>query len=378
VRSPERHIPTPELDAHDIPHITTRPLIFRGRGAVTQPDGRFESQRREAADDGWDTPYEQTPAPRTELLVDTSKTVISRNQSPDVGFSQSINPYRGCEHGCTYCFARPTHSYLGLSAGLDFETRIAYKPDAVAQLRRELAKPGYQCSPIALGINTDGWQPVERKLGITRALLEVLAECRHPVTIVTKSALIAERDVDLLAQMARDGLAEVAFSITTLDKKLALGMEPRAAAPHRRLEAMRILHEAGVPVSVLFAPLIPALNDHELEAVVEAAHAAGAHAAGYVLLRLPHELAEIFPAWLRQYAPGRAEHVLSLLRQMHGGELYRSGFGIRMRGDGVFAQMYSKRMRLLAERLGLNKRRYTLDTGAFRPPRPDTPQMDLF
>lgn len=362
---------------HEAP-VLTRPIVFRGRGAVTRPDGRYESQRREAFDDGWTEDEEDPAAPRTELLIDTSKTVISHNDSPDVGFSQSINPYRGCEHGCVYCFARPTHSYLGLSAGLDFETKIAHKPDAVAQLKRELARPGYRCSTIALGINTDGWQPIERKLGLTRGLLAVLAECRHPVTIVTKSALIAERDIDLLADMARDNLVTVAFSITTLDKELARTMEPRAAAPRRRLEAMRMLHEAGVPVSVLVAPLIPALNDHELEAICEAAAGAGAHAAGYVLLRLPHELADIFPAWLQQHYPDRAAHVMSVLRQMHGGQTYRSEFGKRMRGDGVFAQMYSRRMRLIAERLGLNQRRVELDTTLFTPPRPDTPQMSLF
>jgi DNA repair photolyase len=264
--------------------------------------------------------------------------VIVRNQSPDVPFTQSINPYRGCEHGCSYCFARPGHAYLGLSPGLDFETKIVWKPDAPEILRKELAAPGYRCAPIALGISTDGWQPVERRLGLSRRLLEVLAETRHPVSIVTKSALI-ERDADLLADMARDHLVQVMFSITTLDPLLARRLEPRAASPARRLAAMDALHRAGVPVGVLFAPLIPALNDHELERVLEAARAAGAESAGYVLLRLPLELKALFEDWLHSHFPDRATHVLSLLRQLRGGQLNDSRFGHRMRGQGVFADL---------------------------------------
>jgi len=267
--------------------------LYRGRGATGNPDNRYSATRRAALDDGWgnlDAPLEPLA---TTLTVDSSRTVIAYNDSPDVGFDRSINPYRGCEHGCVYCFARPSHAWLGLSPGLDFESRLFYKPDAPELLRRELAARGYRPAPIAVGINTDAWQPVERKLRITRALLEVLLECRHPFSIVTKSALI-ERDLDLLAAAARLGLVSVAVSVTTLDRKLARVMEPRAAAPHRRLEVIRKLSDAGVPVSVLVAPLIPVLTDGEMETILEAAHAAGAQAAGYVLLRLPHELKEMF------------------------------------------------------------------------------------
>ncbi len=349
--------------------------VPRGRGSATRPDGRFESFHRESFDDGW-TPDEAPPA-TTELFVDRAKSVIVRNSSPDVSFSQSINPYRGCEHGCSYCFARPTHSYLGLSPGLDFETKIAWKPDAPERLREELACPGYRCLPIALGINTDGWQPIERKLRLTRRLLEILCTCRHPVSIVTKGALI-ERDVDLLADMARDDLVRVVFSVTTLNRNLARAMEPRASTPERRLEAMRRLHEAGVPVGVLFAPLIPALNDHEMEAVLEAAAAAGAEVAGYTLLRLPHELAQLFPVWLERHYPDRAAHVMSLVRQMHGGRDYASQFGTRMRGTGVFAEFYSKRLHHITQRLRLNRTQRNLNTAAFRPPSRNPAQGELF
>ena len=364
-------------DSHPLPETTTRPLIFRGRGAVVRPDGRFESMEREAFDDGWGSEEEERPVPPTELIIDTAKTVITRNQSPDVGFDQSINPYRGCEHGCSYCFARPTHSYLGLSAGLDFETKVSYKPDAAALLRGELGKRSYVCKPIALGINTDAWQPIERKLGITRAILEVLAECRHPVSIVTKGSLI-ERDIDLLADMARDNLVHVMLSITTLDRELARKMEPRAAAPHRRLDIVGQLHAAGIPVGVLFAPLIPALNDHDMEAVFAAARAQGAESAGYALLRLPHELAEMFPQWLKTHVPGRAEHVMSIIRQMRGGKAYNAEFGSRMRGEGLFADLYAKRAELALHKLGFNRTRRVLNTEAFRPPREDKAQLDLF
>ncbi|MDB5814027.1 MAG: hypothetical protein JWN23_1144 [Rhodocyclales bacterium] len=360
------------------PEPVVRPLLFRGRGATLRPDGRFESQRREVFDDGWSQEERDSEARlETELIIDTAKTVITENKSPDISFELSINPYRGCEHGCSYCFARPTHSYLGLSAGLDFETKIAYKPDAVALLRKELAHKSYRCRPIALGINTDGWQPIERKLGLTRGLLEVLAACRHPVSIVTKSALI-ERDLDLLVDMARDDLVHVMFSVTTLDRGLARSMEPRAATPQRRLDAMRMLHEAGVPVGVLFAPLIPALNDHDMEAVFAVAKDCGAEVAGYALLRLPYELADIFPAWLATHAPGRAEHVMSIIRQMRGGKVYDSRFGTRMTGEGEFAELYAKRAKLATKRLGLNKFRRALNTSAFRPPLAETNQLSLF
>lgn len=357
------------------------PLPPRGRGSRLNPDNRYSDWQREGFDDGWqDATEDEAPAPATQLLVERSRSLISRNTSPDVPFSQSINPYKGCEHGCAYCFARPGHAYLGLSPGLDFETRIVWKPDAPEVLRRELASPRYRCQPIALGINTDGWQPVERRLRLTRGLLEILCETRHPVSIVTKSALV-ERDLDLLADMARDTLVNVMFSITTLDPGLARKLEPRAASPARRLAAMARLHEAGVPVGVLFAPLIPAINDHELERVLEAARQAGATQAGYVLLRLPHELKQLFGDWLDCHFPDRSAHVLSLLRQLRGGALNDSQFGRRMRGQGVLADLYSQRLKRICTRLGMNQERLALNTSAFRPPRPrraETLQMPLF
>ncbi len=355
------------------------PSLPRGRGSRLNPGDRFADWQRAAFDDGWadDVADEPDHGPATTLLLDKARSVIVRNASPDVPFAQSINPYKGCEHGCAYCFARPGHAYLGLSPGLDFETKIAWKPDAPAVLRRELAAPGYRCQPVALGINTDGWQPVERRLGLTRQLLAILAETRHPVSIVTKSALI-ERDIDLLADLARDGLVQVMFSVTTLDPRLARQLEPRAASPARRLAAMARLHDAGVPVGVLFAPLIPAINDHEMEKVLEAAQTAGAETAGYVLLRLPRELRALFEDWLVAHYPDRAGHVLSLLRQLRGGELNDSRFGHRMRGEGVFADLYSQRLRRCCERLGLNRNRRQLVTTAFRPPGRDDGQLALF
>lgn len=351
----------------------------RGRGSRLNPESRFSDWRHSPEDDGWTDGAPPDPAapagPATTLFMDKTRSVIVRNQSPDIPFSQSVNPYKGCEHGCVYCFARPGHAYLGLSPGLDFETRIGWKPDAAEILRKELSAPGYRCQPIALGISTDGWQPVERRLGLSRRLLEVLVETRHPVSIVTKSALI-ERDADLLADLARDDLVQVMFSITTLEPSLARRMEPRAASPARRLLAMETLHQAGVPVGVLFAPLIPAINDHEMEAVLAAARQAGAECAAHVLLRLPHELKALFEDWLNSHFPDRAAHVLSLLRQMHGGELYDSRFGQRMRGEGVFADLYSQRMRKATARLGLDQRR-RLNTAAFHPPT-DGRQMTLF
>jgi len=348
----------------------------KGRGAVASPDGRFDAWQREAVDDGWW--LEDEPSPATELIVDTAKSVITYNQSPDLPYDRSINPYRGCEHGCAYCFARPTHAYLGLSPGLDFETRLAWKPDAAQVLRRELARPGYRCRPIALGINTDAWQPVERRLRVTRGILEVLAETRHPVTIVTKSALIL-RDLDLLAAMARDGLAHVAVSITTLDPDLARALEPRAPSPRRRLSAIAALASAGIPTAVMVAPLIPALADHEMESILDAARAAGATSAGYILLRLPLELKALFRAWLEQHAPGRAAHVYSLMRQLHGGREYDSAFGARQRGSGPLAEVIAQRFRLALRRLGLDAPVAPLDTTLFRPPpAPQRPQMTLF
>src|SRR6266446_3287966 len=291
----------------------------RGRGALSNAVGRFEPEQRVAFDDGWGSAGE-APAPlATSLIVDSTRTIIARNTSPDLGFDRSINPYRGCEHGCVYCFARPTHAYLGLSPGLDFESRIFVKPEAAKLLAGELAKPGYACQPIAMGTNTDPYQPTERKLAITRSILEVLQELDHPVYIVTKSALI-QRDIDILADMAKKRLATVSLSVTTLDRGLARTLEPRAATPERRLETIRALAEAGIPTGVLAAPMIPALNDAELEAILAACKEAGALTAGYVLLRLPHELKGLFREWLEAHVPGRAKHVMSLVTEMHGGK----------------------------------------------------------
>lgn len=350
----------------------------KGRGAVISPDGRFDAWQREAAEDGWWN--EDEAAPATELMVDSAKTVITYNDSPDIPYDRSINPYRGCEHGCSYCFARPSHAWLGLSPGLDFETKIAYKADAAAILRRELARSSYVCRPVALGINTDAWQPVERRLWVTRGILEVLAATRHPVTIVTKSALIL-RDLDLLADMARGNLVHAAVSITTLDAGLARTMEPRAPSSRRRLAVIAGLVEAGIPTAVMVAPLIPALTDHELEAILAAAREAGATSAGYILLRLPHEVKPLFRAWLDSHRPDSAEHVYSLMRQLHGGREYDSAFGSRQRGSGPLAEIIAQRFRSAVRRLGLDAPYLALDVAAFRaPPQPPaaTPQMTLF
>jgi DNA repair photolyase len=352
----------------------------KGRGASFNPKVRFESTQLDPFDDGWGSLAEvraEAPAPATEVRADASRSVIVRNASPDIPFEQSINPYRGCEHGCIYCYARPSHAYLGLSPGLDFETKIYAKLDAGPLLERELARPGYRCQPIALGSNTDPYQPQERKLGITRAILEVLARCQHPVTIVTKSAAVS-RDLDLLAPMAADGLAGVAVSITTLDSALARTLEPRAAAPHRRLEALRAVSAAGVPTTVLVAPIIPGLNDHELEGVLEAAATAGATHAGYVLLRLPHELRELFTAWLKTHAPLRAQHVLTLIRQCRGGRLNDPKFGSRMRGEGAYAELIGRRFALAKRRYGLERARPPLRTDLFQPPVAEHGQLRLF
>ncbi len=352
----------------------------KGRGAVISPDGRFDAWRREAADDGWWDDGDEAVSPATELILDTARSVITYNSSPDIPYDRSINPYRGCEHGCAYCFARPSHAYLGLSPGLDFETRIAYKADAADCLRRELAKPGYVCRPVALGINTDAWQPVERRLRVTRGILEVLVETRHPVTIVTKSALIL-RDLDLLSEMASGNRVQVALSITTLDADLARAMEPRAPTSQRRLSVIAALAAAGVPTAVLVAPLIPALSDHELENILAAAREAGATSAGYILLRLPHEVKPLFRAWLDAHRPGRAEHVYSLMRQLHGGREYDSTFGQRQRGSGPLAEIIAQRFRLATRRLGLDAPALPLDAAGFRPPlvrSSPAPQMTLF
>jgi DNA repair photolyase len=349
----------------------------KGRGAVTNPEGRFESLVRERVDDGWDLLEEATSAPATEVRAEHARTIITRNDSPDIPFDQSINPYKGCEHGCIYCFARPSHAYLNLSPGLDFETKLFYKDNAAELLEQELRKPGYQCKPINLGSNTDPYQPIERKLRVTRSLLEVLARFHHPVTVVTKSATV-ERDIDLLAGMASSGLASVAISITSLRDDLKRSLEPRAPAPAARLRAMRTLRDAGVPVFVLFAPVIPFVNDAEMEQVLETAAEAGALGAGYVFLRLPHELKDIFRAWLEAHVPQRAEHVMSLVRQSRGGKDYDAEWGQRMRGQGQFADLIAQRFRLACRRFGLNLRaNWQLDTTQFRVPPRAGDQMGL-
>jgi DNA repair photolyase len=354
-----------------------RKLVTKGRGAVSNSVGRFEGYDRVTVDDGWGSADEAALPLETELIEDTTRTIIARNQSPDVGFDRSINPYRGCEHGCVYCFARPTHAYLGLSPGLDFESRLFYKPRAAELLTAELSKAGYQCKPMGLGTNTDPYQPIERKLGITRQVLEVLSAFNHPVTIVTKGALI-QRDIELLADMARRRLATVAISVTTLDRTLARQMEPRAATPERRLETIRALSEAEIPVSVLAAPMIPGLNDHELEAVLEAARAHGARTAGYVLLRLPLEIKDLFTEWLEANVPLRARHVLNLIRDTRAGKLNSSQWGDRMRGGGPYADLLAQRFRLAAQRLGFERRDSgRLDITRFRPPPRKGDQLSL-
>ncbi len=350
----------------------------KGRGAVSNDSGRFEAERREAFDDGWGA-AEDAPRPAaTTLSVDATRTIIARNNSPDIGFDRSINPYRGCEHGCIYCYARPSHAYLGLSPGLDFETRIFYKPQAAALLAAELGKKGYSCRPLALGSNTDPYQPAERRLGVTRAILEVLRDFRHPVTIVTKSALI-QRDIDILAEMAAERLAIVTVSLTTLDRTLARKMEPRAAAPQRRLETIAALAAAGVPTGVLAAPMIPALNDCEMELLLEQARAAGAACAGYTMLRLPLELKALFREWLETHFPDKASHVLSLVAQAHGGRLYDAAWSTRMVGRGPYAEMLGLRFDRACRRLGFDRRTTEpLDSTRFRPPPRKGDQLALF
>jgi len=359
------------------PNVAPRPLVFKGRGTVSNTVGRFEKLERVEIDDGWDNLDEEINPVKTEVIIDSTRTIINYVKSPDISFDRSINPYRGCEHGCTYCFARPTHTYLGYSAGLDFESRILIKPDAADLLRKELAKPSYSCAPIAMGTNTDPYQPLERKYKITRSILEVLAEYKHPVTIVTKNALI-ERDIDILGPMAAEGLARVFVSVTTLNKDICRTLEPRAAAPHRRLEAIKALSDAGIPTGVMTAPILPVLTDTEMEAILEAASKAGAKYAGYVLLRLPLEVAPLFEEWLKEYFPLKAEHVMSIVRQSRGGKAYDSAFFERQKGTGLFADMIAQRFKLATRRLGLNLDRPSMNTTSFFPPRPPQPQMSLF
>ena len=342
--------------------------VIKGRGATFNPAGRFAGTTGHAVDDGL---YQESvpDSIATEVRPEAARSIISRNDSPDIPFTQSINPYRGCEHGCVYCYARPSHAYLDLSPGIDFETRLFYKADAARLLRAELARPGYRCQPIMLGANTDPYQPVEKRLGVTREILEVLLETRHPVTIITKGTLVL-RDLGLLQEFAAMNLVRVTVSLTTLDPELKRTLEPRAASPQARLRVITELARAGVPVSVLAAPLIPAINDAELEQLLAAAAAAGATRAGYVLLRLPHEVKELFRAWLEQHLPLRAEHVMSLVQQARGGRDNDPRFGLRMRGTGPWAEMLRARFELARRRLGLSAERSPeLDTGRFCPPR---------
>jgi DNA repair photolyase len=348
----------------------------RGRGARSNASGRFEVEQRADFDDGWES-LAELPAHRTEVRPDASRTIITRNDSPDISFDRSINPYRGCEHGCNYCYARPTHAYLGHSPGLDFETKLYAKPDAAALLEKELSSPRYEPATIALGTNTDPYQPIEREQRITRSILEVLERTGHPVGIVTKSALVV-RDIDILSRMAARGLAKVALSVTTLDRRLARAMEPRAATPMKRIEALRQLGGAGIPTAVMVAPIIPALNDSEIERILAAAQEAGAREAGYVLLRLPLELKELFRERLEEERPDRAARVIAILQSMHGGRDYRSEFGLRQRGSGPYADQIATRFRLAAARLRLNERRLELRTDLFSRPVPAGGQMQLF
>ncbi len=347
----------------------------RGRAALTNTSGRFEPLARTAFDDGWET-LETLPPFQTEVTTERARRIITRNSSPDISFDRSINPYRGCEHGCAYCYARPTHAYMGLSPGIDFESKLFAKPNAAELLERELSAPGYTVRTIALGTNTDPYQPIERQHRITRSVLEVLERCHHPVGIVTKSALVC-RDIDILARMAEHGLAKVALSVTTLDRRLARAMEPRASTPNRRLEAIRRLSEAGVPTSVMVAPVVPGLTDPEIDAILRTAATAGARHAGYVLLRLPLEVRDLFREWLEANAPDRAERVFSLIRQMRGGRDYDPEFGKRMRGAGPLAWTIGRRFEMAARRNGLNCERDPLRTDLFQPPASRTAQLSF-
>ena len=352
--------------------------VEKGRGAVSNPAGRFESTSLEPVDDGWGSLEEPPRRAGTTLVADRPRRAITRNDSPDVPFEQSVNPYQGCEHGCIYCFARPSHSYWNLGPGLDFETRIFHKPGLAQLLARELAAPSYVCKPINLGANTDPYQPAERELRTTRGLLEVLLAHRHPVTIVTKSALVL-RDLDLLAELASRRLTSVVVSLTTLDDGLKRTLEPRAASPHARLKVIRALADAAVPATAMMAPVIPALNDHEMESLLEAAAAAGAATAGYMLLRLPHELGALFEQWLREHCPARADRVLNLLRDMRGGRLNDPRFGQRMKGEGAYARLLGSRFAAACRRHGLDPARGPeLDCSQFRA-NPQAPlQGDFF
>jgi DNA repair photolyase len=348
----------------------------RGRGTLSNASGRFEPTARVAVDDGWQG-LDDLPPFKTSVTVDSTRKIITHNESPDISFDRSINPYRGCEHGCVYCFARPTHAYLGLSPGLDFESKLFMKPNAPELLERELSAPGYVPKVIAIGTNTDPYQPIERQYKIMRGILEVLDRAGHPVGIVTKSALVL-RDLDILARMAARDLVKVAISVTTLDPKLARVMEPRAATPPRRLEALRQLVKAGIPTSAMVAPVIPAINDAEMERILEAVAATGVRNAGYVLLRLPLEIRDLFSEWLKENFPDRHNHVFKLVRDTRGGKDYDSTWGKRMTGSGPVAWMIGRRFELACERLGFNTTKRKVTTEHFRPPRPAVEQLALF
>jgi DNA repair photolyase len=354
-------------------------LPVKGRGAVSNRPGRYEPGDRPRESDGWDwRDEEDLPKLRTTVAVDKTKSIIARNQSPDIAFDQSINAYRGCEHGCIYCFARPTHAYLGHSPGLDFESRLYMKPEAAKLLDAELRKPGYKPKVIAMGTNTDPYQPIERRYQITRQVLEVLNRFNHPAGITTKSANVL-RDVDILADMAKRNLVKVFISVTTLDRDLARTMEPRASTPELRLKAIAGLHEAGVPVGVSVAPIIPALTDMEIESIIERAAEAGADSANFTLLRLPLEIKDLFIEWLEAHAPLKTKHVMDLVRDIHGGQIYKAEFGERMTGSGAYADLIRQRVQAAAKRFMMEQRyRFNVDCSQFKVPRADSPQGDLF
>lgn len=351
-------------------------VIARGRGVGSNETGRFEALKRSAFDDGWANDNEEIPTLKTHVTAESARTIIARNTSPDISFDRSINPYRGCEHGCSYCYARPSHAYLGMSAGLDFESKLFAKTNAVELLRKELGAKGYSPATIALGANTDPYQPIERQYRLTREILKVLNETSHPVGIVTKSALVT-RDIDILKPMAERGLVKVALSITTLDHKLARQMEPRASTPGKRLQALELLSRAGIPTVVMTAPIIPAINDMEFEKILGAAQVAGAREAGYVLLRLPHELRGLFRQWLEQEFPDRANHVMNLVRDIRGGRENDPEFGSRMTGRGPYAWQIGRRFELACKRLGLNSSRLKLRSDLFNRPVQSGEQLSL-
>jgi DNA repair photolyase len=356
--------------------FTSLPQLERGRGAKTNPAPRFDQRSAEFVDDGWET-LAELPRLRTEVFTETPKSIIARNQSPDISFDRSINPYRGCEHGCVYCYARPSHAYMGLSPGLDFESKLFIKPNAAALLREELTATNYEARTIALGANTDPYQPIERDYRITRAVIEVLAEFNHPFGIVTKSSTVL-RDLDLLKPMAEKGLVKVAISLTTLDGKLARAMEPRASTPTKRLSALEILSKAGIPTVVMMGPIIPGLNDAEIENILKAARNAGVREAGYTMLRLPHEVKDIFKDWLEKEYPDKAQRVMALIKSTRGGQESDPNFGTRMTGTGPYAWTIGRRFQLACQRLGLNENRVKLRTDLFNRPAQKGEQMVMF